>query len=743
MEQAIDAEGLLTSAILRQTGLEVFFDNQRLELRIQVPAAQRKPNQLSIRKDQRKLTTNQIPTSQFSGYLNLRGTQTIDWRGNQTKPAGREPLKLALEGAINLRGWVLESDAQLTEGDRWQQGNIRLLHDDTERALRYVIGDIAPPTTGYQSSTAMLGVAVARNFSLQPDRVTRPINQFQFFLERKSRVEVLSNGKSLQVLFLEAGTQDLRDLPLAAGISDVQLVITDDLGQVKRLDFTTATASQLLAPGLQQFAYSLGVPAAASKGRFSYDWQQPTLTLAYRWGASRFLTTGSYLQANARSQLFGWEGYFATPVGIWNWDTAVSHHRDRGTDLAAKLRYDFIKLGENNPSRRAFGFTAEYRGANFTRLAAASGNNATENATDNTTWLDLNAYYKQKLFGTVNANLEGRYQFQRNQPNAYQLSLGLTTNLSQQVGINARFSYKQESNGQTDQRFSVNLNWQQSIGQQSLQSSSSFSSQSATSHRLNWSYNSPNPIHGLKSSLSLNVNEPGIDFSSRLQFPSYRFNAELTHKGFLFAHDRTPKRQETQLTFGSAIVFADGHWAISRPVNNSFAIVVPNQRLKDQMIGINSDGKGGYAAVAKGSAAVFPNLAAYRLSSIQFNAPDLPIGLDLGKSSAEIFPTYKSGAVIKLGNDATVFLRGRLQDQQGNPMGFATGQVISRSDKTWQSVTLFTNQTGRFALLGFKPGKYEIQLNQPQRVRIPFEIPADANGVHQIGILQATINEDS
>ena len=119
--------------------------------------------------------------------------------------------------------------------------------------------------------------------------------------------------------------------------------------------------------------------------------QQPTLTLAYRWGANRFLTTGNYLQANLRSQLFGWEGYLATPLGIWNWDTALSHHRTRGTDLAAKLRYDFIKVGKNNPSQRSFGFTAEYRGRNFTTLSDISNTTA-----NNTTWLDLNAYYKPK-----------------------------------------------------------------------------------------------------------------------------------------------------------------------------------------------------------------------------------------------------------------------------------------------------------------------------------------------------------
>ncbi|NJN49441.1 MAG: fimbrial biogenesis outer membrane usher protein [Alkalinema sp. RL_2_19] len=600
-----------------------------------MPPSQRKPQSLSLSPQQSKRLDPAIGPSKTSGYLNLRGSQTIDWVGNSTKPAGRQPLQLALDGAININGWVLESDLQLVEGDRAKRGNIRLLHDDTNNALRYIVGDITPPGTGYQTSPTMLGIAVARNYSLQPDQVTRPINQFQFFLERQSRVEVFNNGELLQTLSLEAGTQDLRDLPLGAGVSDVQLVITNDLGQVKRLDFATATASSLLAPGLQQFAYSFGMPSQPDNGRFNYDWQQPTVTLAYRWGATPKFTTGSYLQANLQTQLLGWEGYLATPIGLWNWDTAISHHQQQGTDLAARLRYDFIKLGENNPTRRSFGFTAEYRGQNFMSLG--------DTKTQNDTWLDLNAYYKQQLCQTVNATLNGRYQFSRDQNHAYQISLGLSHNLSKQLGITAKLSHKQLQDGTSDQRFAVNINWRRSIGSQSFRSNSAFSNQAATSHQLDWSYNSPKLIQGLKSNIGLNLTEQGTNINSRLTFPSYRFDLGLSHEGTLLGQAATPKPQVTQLSFGSAIAFVDGHWALSRPINGSFVIVMPHQNLKAQMIGVNSDGKGGYAAVAKGSAAVVSGLSAYQLATVRFNAPELRSGWTWAGLQANCSPAIKLG----------------------------------------------------------------------------------------------------
>jgi outer membrane usher protein len=93
-------------------------------------------------------------------------------------------------------------------------------------------------------------------------------------------------------------------------------------------------------------------------------------------------------------------------------------------------------------------------------------------------------------------------------------------------------------------------------------------------------------------------------------------------------------------------------------------------------------------------------------------------------------------ALIKIGKDANVFLRGNLQDEMGTSIEFATGTVTSLSDKTWEATTIFTNKVGRFALAGFKPGKYKINLTQPQPSQIIFEIPDGTSGVHVIESLK-------
>jgi outer membrane usher protein len=729
--QAVDENGFISGEALRQQGLEVIYDSRRVELRIQLTPAQRKPIVSSLEQQAiAKQLAGTIAPAKVSGYLNVRGSQSIDWIGSHTTTPGRQPLQLGLESALNLRGWVLESDAQFAEGKALERGNIRLTHDDTQTALRYVVGDFSPPATGYQTSPSMLGLAVARNYSLQPDRVTRPINQFQFFLERKSRVEVFSNGRSLSSLTLEPGTQDLRDLPLGAGINDVQLVITDDLGQVKRLDFAAATASNLLAPGLQQFSYSAGIPSEKQDGNFIYNWQQPTLNLAYRWGVNASFTTGHYLQASPNAQMLGWEGYWATPIGMWNWDAALSHHREMGADMALRLRYDYNKIGMNNPTQRSFGFTAEYRGTNFMSLSDIEPKNQN--------WLDLNAYYSQKLFGSVSSNLNLRYQFGREGTDAYQLSAGISQRFKSGFNLAVKISHKQQQDGKTDNQFVVNLNWLRSTPTQSFQAASTFSNQASSSHQLAWNYNSAHQVEGIKANIGLDLADRGTDLTSRLAYNGNRLGLELSHDTNLFQGANNNRESETQLKFSSAIVFADGYWAFSRPVSNSFAIVVPHRAIKGQLIGVNSDGKGGYAAVAKRQPAVIPDLSAYQLATLNLDAPNLPLGMDLGESQFKLLPQYKSGTLLKVGKDANVFLRGNLQDPTGTAIEFATGTVTSLSDRHWRSITIFTNKVGRFALAGFKPGQYKIELTQPKPSQIIFEIPDGTSGVYLIESLKIT-----
>lgn len=761
LQTAVDAEGNLSLEALRENGLEAVFDERRLELQIQVPPAQRARNVIGGQPGLPPEAKNALAPSAISGFVNLRGGQDILWSGT-TAATGRQPFRLSLEGALNVKGWVLEGYADFTEqaDPLWVRGDLRLVRDDPAHAIRYLVGDLSLPVTGYETSIPMFGVTVARNFSLQPYLVTRPINDFQFFLEQPSRVEVYTNGRLIQVLTLPAGPQDIRDLPLTVGINDVQLVITDPVGRVQRLDFSTAVGGNLLAPGLQQFAYSLGFPSRYELGNRNYDWDRPVLTLSHRWGVTPNLTVGGYFQGDIDQQLIGLEGTIATAIGNFAVDTAISRANEVGTDMATRLRYEYTQPLYRNPAQRTFGFALEYRGANFTTLATTRLLDQTTNQDlrdlilvddprldrnldslnlNNDVALDLTAYYSQRLFWDLTGRLNLRYQIGRTVPDAYEVALGLARSFRNGFGVSVTLSQSVDQMGQDEQRAFIYLSWVLPRQRQTIQASTDIRSTARPANRLTWNYSSNRTVAGLNASVTLNTFEDDYIWSGNLAYTGYRAQMEL-FQDVDFPRGQGELQNLTRFTFGTSLVFAGGQFGWSRPVTNSFALVSRRQTLQRQRVGVTYGSGNDYIARADAlGGAVVPDLQAYRVSTLRIEAPNLPLGYEMGQDTFNLLPTYRSGTLIRVGTAATVFLRGTLLDVDGQPVSLQAGEVRSLTSADWQPATLFTNRIGRFGLAGFQPGRYELRLFSNAQAVIQFEIPPGKTGVYDVGELRSPV----
>lgn len=724
----VSESGQLSLLKLRQHGLQAQFDKQRLEMKITIPSVHRKVKVSSIRSQTLAPGAEAplIPNS-FSGYLNFRGGESIDWSEGQWE---RQPLRLDFDGAVNYKGWVVEGAARFDEEDTTtiKREDFRLIRDDSKRALRYVLGDLALPTIGYQNNQSIFGMSVVRNFNLQPNRVTRPINRFEFFLENAAQVEIFNNGQPIQTLRLPAGPQDIRDLPLTAGLNNVQLVITDDVGRIQRLDFSASVAGNLLAPGRHQFAYGVGFPKTDNTGLWRYNTSQPIVALSHRTGISSTVTLGGYVQAGVQEQLIGLKGVWAAPIGNVDWDAAFTNKQGWGQDYAFRLGYDFLQSGLQNPTQRNFGVAVEYRGDVFSNFG--------EPNREQLTALDFTAYYSQKLFWDIFSTLNFRYQVGRNTSDQYKVSWGLTRNFKG-LGVNLRLSQTLNQEGNHEQQASLNFLWLKPQKRQSIQLATEVSSFDEPENRLTWNYSALNPSQGFDASVGFNSKSEKNRLTGKLKYKGYRGTWQLDQSLELNNESQKLTQSSTQLTFGTALVFVDGHWGISRPVTDSFALLVPHPKLKGLKIGVNPNGEENYQAqVDQFGPAVMSNLQSYQLSTLRVSAPDLPIGYEIGPQVHYVAPTYKSGTLIRVGSDASIFLKGRLLDSQGEMITLQAGEVQSLTDPQWKTVTLFTNKAGKFALEGFKPGKYQIRLYTDQPQVGHFTIPSDKEGIYDVGLIQ-------
>lgn len=721
-----DSEGYLPLDQLQQLGIAVVFDQTQLELYLEIPAALRRTNVVGV-SGLPPEAADALPVSTASGYLNILAGEDIVWSG---AGAGRQPLRLSLDGALNLSGWVLEGRANVIEGGApgFSRGDVRLVHDDPANALRYIAGDLSIPVSGaFQTVVPLGGISVSRNYSLQPYRITRPTGEFTFFLERPAKVEIYINGVRVQQLQLEAGPQDIRNLTLSTGANNIQLVITDDLGQVQRLDFATALAGNLLAPGLQQFSYNLGFPTRTLSGQRQYQWDEPHLALAHRWGASSTLTLGGYAQLTPSYQMVETDGVWASAVGNWGWDIAASHTNELGTGLAMRLQYE-LPPSPQDATNRSLRIAAEYWGDRFTTLGALS---------PSPDGLTLSAAYSQRIFSDTSLNIGGSYRLGRDGPDNYTANLGLSRSLGNGLSGSVNLNHSRNQQGQDETRAFLGLSWLMPQRRQSVALNTTVSSTAAASNRLSWSRSPERRLQSPGLALDLNRGSQGYDLSGRLTYTDYRFDLGLTHDvawpttaAATTSHNIS---NTTRLTLGTALVFADGHFGWSRPITNSFVLVVPRDRWRGQTIGVNPNQEG-YGAVVDGfGPAVLPDLQPYYVSRVRLDAPEAPLGYDLGADEYVIMPSYRSGTLIMAGTEASAFVRGVLVDEAGAPLGLQAGEVVSLSDADWLAQTLFTNRNGRFALLGFTPGRYEIRTRD--RPPVPFEIAPDQAGLIDLGTL--------
>ncbi len=722
---------------LRAAGLDVVYDPARLEIRIGLAPEQTVTSSHTLGSGVPAEAETAIRPSDVSGYANLFGHG-----GTAT------PQSVRVESAINVHRWVLEARGELGSSPIGaHRGDVLLSRDVTRHALRYLAGDFAVAAGGLQPGFPILGVGVTRNFTLQPYRVLQPIGAFEFTLDRPAKVTVLINGATVQTLDLPAGRHDVRDLPLGAGVNDIELLIRDDAGVERRLQFSAASPNGLLAPGVVQFSVSLGFPLIADTGFRDYEWSRPIASARRRWGVSNHLTLGGSFDGDFDRQVAGAAFVVATKLGNLAVDTAISHDTVSQVGHAEGVRYDY------------HGMIAGAPGSTFTALArhySPAFRSLDVVAVDSRYSDELSIASSRKLVARVFGRLNARYQIGRDIPDAFDASLALSRSFGG-LSLDALVGVRETSSDVRDVRIFVSVNWR--LPDRSLvQAFSRTSTSAGMSNEVRYTTPPGPPPDGLVASAGLRKSRDASGADATIAYGSDRFTSSIT--GVTSFDRNAAATTNGSFDVGTAVAFAGGRVAWSRPITGSFAIVDRIETLADQQIGVNPVA-GSYSARAnRFGPAVVTSLEAYRLGSVRVEAPSLRAGTSLGPASYAVMPTYKSGTLLVVGEPGTVFLRGSILHPDGTPVQMGIGELVpSDAPKSFRNawvtelqarldlfserepssrrtspLVLMTNRAGRFSVVGVDPGSYEIRIAAGSPIWI--EVPAGTTGVYSAGVLK-------
>lgn len=238
-----------------------------------------------------------------SAFLNWAGRAATDDLHSAFAEAGVASGTALLAGSVSA-----------TSAEGVVRGLTALTVDDPRALVRLVLGDAVVRRDALGGAPQLGGVTLARELSLDPYLVRAPLPRASAFAATPSTVEVFLNGALVRTERVAPGTYDLTHLPVAAGASDLQIVVRDAFGRTEAIDVDHYAAQGLLAPGLHDWAWHFG----AARERFgvaSFAYGGPLVAGRHRLGLTGRLTAGVSAEATPDLAQASASAALALPLG--------------------------------------------------------------------------------------------------------------------------------------------------------------------------------------------------------------------------------------------------------------------------------------------------------------------------------------------------------------------------------------------------------------------------------------------
>jgi outer membrane usher protein len=742
-----DSEGYLPLPALKEKGFDIQFDPAKVEMQFAPTIEQRARGQLSTGRRDAVRSANITSPATVAGYVNMRMGADYASRPFLSED-GAASARIAFNGAVRWSDIVLESAATFDMEDGFSRGATRLVYDMPEEALRFSAGDITPLRNDLQGGSDLLGVSIEKSYQkLQPAANIRPTGSRSFRIERPSNVDVMVNGHVVQRLHLRPGDYDLSDLPLTAGANDISLVIEDDVGQKRTLDFTVFSGRSLLAPGISEWSLSAGVASRFGSGEspglsnfysgFDYDFGAPMVTGFYEIGLTADLTGNVHLQADGDTIMGGAGAAFQTSFGFWTLDGAHSESSEHGHGFAGGIGYNLVNIEGKDGISRSLGLATDYRSRNFAAIDVVD--------LQNETIVDFAAVYAQELPWNISGSMSGTYSLGRDSyADRYGVNVSLSRSFGPSVTAGVSVGYR-EVLGDSPQNvaedgFTAAIRLSYRVDEKSTIDAGDDTHDGRSN--LSYRYQDGSGVGSWNAQLDVDrtaatgsgSEDYGVNGS--LGYIANRAELSVSQHSGLAGLNTQELEQRTSVTAGTAIAFADGRFAVGRPIANGFAIVAPHDNLPDSDVVI-----GGSTQAKQGASDVFgpalvSGMSAYSPARVAYDVSNLPVGYDLGAGAFDLFPAYKSGYRLTVGSDYTVTAYGTLVDENGEPVALLTGTAEEEGRENSPKVSVFTNRVGRFGAQGLRPGRWVLEMATEPKTRFIIDVPKDAVGLVKLDTLR-------
>lgn len=698
---------------LERIGIASAFSERDLQLILNIPNIMRsvKDFPLTIKRTKAGLS---LYNKDYSGYFNfslLAGYSAVSM--SSTYINKNEPKEGRFELVQNMNYFTFETTANYKEFDikPFQRLESSLVHDFEYTQSRLRAGDYFTGVQAFQSSLPAAGLQFQKQFNIYPERGSLSKRSTIIDVRKSSIMEVYVNGILITRFRVIPGPYNLKELPVLYGRNRVTVILIDDFGGREQFQVDLFFDDQILATGVHNYSYQVGVPAYYLQNEKLYN---PRVfgSFYHQYGLNDQLTLGANFQTYDSAKLAGLALGYLNDIGTNIFDFGFySDDSVKGAN-AQKWRYSSPDISNTYLSGLRVLLGGELRSSQFKTITV----------TDPL----LPAYSQrydfivQKLLApNTSASLSiSKIVGQNGSPNDLARRIGFQSQFSRNWMFDLNYNWTEQQR-YLDQVLAT-LTWTETQGR-SLASVSQNSPNNSTSIRL--AKNNTRNYNDFRLSGYASKQAPRDSAASQQIDVAGDYFGRFFESRFRVFGDSSEAEVNTtaQLGFGSAFVWTVDGVAFSRHVSDSFAIISPNGLSDESKLSIPNGTEKDIIYLKNDSDFVFSNLTSYHHNRLQFNSTELQVGHHLERESYVLIPKYRSGVYIPLIVQKAVILKGQLSSIVPEWHNYAYGKIWS-VDGQLHSSSFFTDENGKFIIEGLTPGKYEIELSDPRLKRIPINI---------------------
>lgn len=635
----------------------VEFDPTRLQLSLSIP-------QIVLRQDR----LGSVPEARWSEGIDAAfiNYQASAQHSSSRAGGSRSSQDLYLNTGLNLGGWRLRSNQALREdqdGSRsWTRSDTYAQRDIPGLHANLTLGETFTNNEMFRS-VRFKGAQLASDHGMLPDALQHYAPVIRGVAQSRAKIEVLHNGYPIYSTYVAPGPYAIDDLSVGSGHGELEVVITEADGQVRRFTQPYASIGNLLRDGIWRYTATVG-RYDGSEHLDNPPFWQATLARGGAWDTTLYggLLSSDYYNAS----VFGLARDFAH-LGALSFDVTRADS-DLGAELGKVQGHSFaIRYGKSFQTRtnlRFAGYRYSTEGYRDFDEAVRERNAATHYRGNRRSRLEASVYQSIGQRSTLNLTFsQDSYWHTRYQRRQYQVQY--TTRMGN-LGINLFASQALDSRNSDNRLFGVSLSLPLDFG---------------TPHHATFDLQRDNGRYSERA--SLNGTLPG----SRLNYTASATNDRMGHKsgalslayqgsqgsigmGYTEGDDY---RNLSVNASGALLLHGEGA-ALSPYLGETMALVhvpeVADLGIQNTASRTNAEG---YALV--------PYLRPYRSNSLVLETDQLSPEIIIENASQQVVP--RRGAVVKAAFEARRVIRMvlTLRQADGQPLPFGA-QVIDSQGQT-------------------------------------------------------------